>query len=373
MATNNAINQTVVISGTPSVGYIPVATSANAATWQNFSSSLISPQQVVYVSLNGNDSTGTGTFYNPFATVSAAQTFIGSSATPTTRYIIFAAVGSFALPATFNPNIMFKGLGVQLTAFSGNTNINNTNWNNGNDNRGYFMDCSTTGAITFDCTTQASNTSAKLYLYNVRCSVAHVFTANNAINQGVAQNCELFAGMTFSGGTFNVNCCMNNAGTYTVNSNAAVATTVMINGGKNNGNYAINFTAGHGVITTTLAAAAPGLSTTLALSGASANVRATSSSLPTWSNISYAGGASVANILPQNNSLPPIVGQATLVAGLATVSNVNVQATSNILLTPQNNSTLGIVRVSAKTAGTSFGITSTLLTDTGVITYVLYP
>ena len=58
-------------------------------------------------------------------------------------------------------------------------------------------------------------------------------------------------------------------------------------------------------------------------------------------------------------------GVSTLVAGTVTVSNTSVTANSRIFVTPQNNSgTPGAVYVSAKTASTSFVITSTSNTDT---------
>jgi hypothetical protein len=65
-------------------------------------------------------------------------------------------------------------------------------------------------------------------------------------------------------------------------------------------------------------------------------------------------------------------GVATLVAGVKVVSNTSITASSRIFLTPQDNNTLGIVRVSARTAGTSFTINSTMLSDTGVIAYEIF-
>ncbi len=65
------------------------------------------------------------------------------------------------------------------------------------------------------------------------------------------------------------------------------------------------------------------------------------------------------------------MGTATLVDGAATVSNTSVTATSRILLTcnDPNGGTPGFLHVSARTAATSFVITSSSATDTCIVAY----
>lgn len=66
-------------------------------------------------------------------------------------------------------------------------------------------------------------------------------------------------------------------------------------------------------------------------------------------------------------------GVATLAAGTVTVANTSVTASSRIFLTPQETGALtGIIRVSARTAGTSFTITSTVNTDTAVVAWEIF-
>lgn len=65
-------------------------------------------------------------------------------------------------------------------------------------------------------------------------------------------------------------------------------------------------------------------------------------------------------------------GTATLAAGTVTVSNTSVTANSRIMLTAQDNNTAGALRVSARTAGTSFVITSSNGADTGVVAYQIF-
>jgi hypothetical protein len=65
-------------------------------------------------------------------------------------------------------------------------------------------------------------------------------------------------------------------------------------------------------------------------------------------------------------------GVATLAAGTVTVANTSVTATSRIHLTVQTpGGTVGSPYVSARTAGTSFTITSTSGTDTSTVAYLI--
>lgn len=65
-------------------------------------------------------------------------------------------------------------------------------------------------------------------------------------------------------------------------------------------------------------------------------------------------------------------GTATLSAGTVTVVNTSVTANSRIFLTAQDNSSVGVLRVSARVAGTSFTITSSNAGDSGVVAYEIF-
>ena len=65
-------------------------------------------------------------------------------------------------------------------------------------------------------------------------------------------------------------------------------------------------------------------------------------------------------------------GRATLVSGVVTVSDSNVTASSDIQLTSNTDGgTPGWLRVSARSAGTSFTITSSSATDTSTVAWVM--
>jgi hypothetical protein len=68
-------------------------------------------------------------------------------------------------------------------------------------------------------------------------------------------------------------------------------------------------------------------------------------------------------------------GTATLAAGTVTVANTSVTATSRIFLTNQSLGTVGnpqALAITARTAGTSFTITSASTSDTSVIAYEIF-
>lgn len=89
-------------------------------------------------------------------------------------------------------------------------------------------------------------------------------------------------------------------------------------------------------------------------------------------------GSAVWHELLTNNNLRihegsnAAMGTATLTAGSVVVSNTRVTATSRIFLTSQlDGGTPGWLRVSARTTGTSFTITSSSNTDTSTVAYLI--
>jgi hypothetical protein len=66
-------------------------------------------------------------------------------------------------------------------------------------------------------------------------------------------------------------------------------------------------------------------------------------------------------------------GVGTLVAGTVTIANTNVTANSRIFITPQEAGALtGVLRVSARVAGTSFTVSSSIATDTVTFAYEIF-
>ena len=85
-----------------------------------------------------------------------------------------------------------------------------------------------------------------------------------------------------------------------------------------------------------------------------------------------AGATTISSVTDNRLALTaaPMSGRATLVAGTVTVSATWMTSTCNIILTSQvDGGTPGWLRVSARTAGTSFTITSSSTSDTSTIAY----
>jgi hypothetical protein len=75
------------------------------------------------------------------------------------------------------------------------------------------------------------------------------------------------------------------------------------------------------------------------------------------------------------NEITKVVGNqgvATLSSGTVTVPNTSVTLTSRIFLTPQDNFTVGALRVSARNAGSDFTITSNIGIDSGEVAYGIF-
>jgi hypothetical protein len=64
-------------------------------------------------------------------------------------------------------------------------------------------------------------------------------------------------------------------------------------------------------------------------------------------------------------------GSTTLIAGTIVVSTTAVTANSIILITAQSGTVTGNLKISARTAGTSFTILSTVLTDTPLVGWLI--
>lgn len=88
---------------------------------------------------------------------------------------------------------------------------------------------------------------------------------------------------------------------------------------------------------------------------------------------SFTGGITIAGGIKQAEGANAKQGVATLVAGTVTVNNTSITANSRIMLTSNvDGGTPGWLRVSAKTVGTSFVITSSSGSDTSVVAWVIF-
>lgn len=86
--------------------------------------------------------------------------------------------------------------------------------------------------------------------------------------------------------------------------------------------------------------------------------------------LSFVVGGNNAKFSMSDNGTNPSFGRATLTAGAVTVNTTNVTANSNIFVISQiDGGTPGFLRISARTAATSFTITSSSGTDTSTVAW----
>lgn len=143
-------------------------------------------------------------------------------------------------------------------------------------------------------------------------------------------------------------------------------------GGPTGGtNTTITNSHGFYVATVTLANTTNGFGGTFnAPSGATNNW-----AVQTIGNVKLAGNLVLPNVgngISVKEGTNAAMGVATLSGGTITVSNSRVTANTRIFITPQETGTLtGFVRVSARSAGTSFTITSSIGTDNAVLAWQL--
>lgn len=254
--------------------------------------------QDVYVTKQGNDTTGNGSIGLPYLTIAKAYTSITDSS-PTKRYCIIVGPGDYAENLTIKANVFLRGSTPISTRITGSTiNINEATWNNSsNDNRSGFQDVSINNVATWDFTAQAGNTQGKLYFWNIRTGAAWTTTGLNAINQLIIQDSEMFGTTTFIGMTVFALSTAWQSGDIVVNSSAATGIPCVFtaDGGMASGNITATWTSNSGV-TLNLAGMSVTTSTILTATGTSCIINASSGSIPIPANRTFTSGATLVRV-----------------------------------------------------------------------------
>lgn len=240
--------------------------------------------QEYYVSKNGSDTTGNGTFGRPYLTITKALSVILDSS-DTKRYVINVGAGDFNENLVLKANVFIYGSGPLVTRLTGTTlNINDATWNSTADNRSGFSEMSVNPVCTFDFNSQTNNTAGKLYFWNIRTSGAWTCTANNSssgINQVVIHDSQLFGAISCVG--CNTSIQDTTMGVALSVSSGTVAgqgaATMTVAGGSTSSNLTATWTS-NGAVTLNLRGVSTGTGTTLTATGASCTVNAAASSLP---------------------------------------------------------------------------------------------
>jgi hypothetical protein len=159
-----------------------------------------SPQlsQVVSVSNSGNDTTGTGSSPEPFATVPAAMDAIAGfgDASPTKRYAVVLAPGNY--PANFDlpANVFLVGMQREATRITAPIITLDATWSPAGDHRSGLQNLIITGGPkSFNFIPPASN-EGKLFFRNCAFNQTPSWSSFSAINQVTCDGCTFFAGFT---------------------------------------------------------------------------------------------------------------------------------------------------------------------------------
>lgn len=201
--------------------------------------------QTIYVSKNGNDTTGTGGQHKPFLTLTKAFSMI-TDATPSKRYVVRVAAGNYtetsvALPA----NVFVIGEQKEAVRITGAVSMGTwTQDNSGSDDRSGFSMVTLLSAANFNWST-AKSRAGKLYMNEVVfASTLNLYGYDNAIAQAQFDSCVIFGAMTVSGinvGVFTNNICYNNL-TLNQHPNGGMVSTITATGGSCSGTVRFNTT-----------------------------------------------------------------------------------------------------------------------------------
>lgn len=288
--------------------------------------------QAYYVSKDGSDSTGNGSIGRPYLTIGKAFTQITDSS-PTKRYSIFVGPGDYNENLSIKANVFVHGSGPLATKLTGSTiNINEATWNVASaDNRSGFQDISINNVATWDFTAQAGNDSGKLYFYNIRTGAAWTSTAQNAINQMIIQDSQLFGTTTQTGMSVFASGVTWQSGNIVVNSapSAGIAATFTAVGGKILGNITGTWTS-NAAVSLVLSGITISSTTILTATGSSCSVVANDGSLPIPANRTFTGSATLTRINDNYASgLLTATGQVDSASATAPLTGQSYVATSS--------------------------------------------
>jgi len=190
---------------------------------------------MIYVDVNGNDTTGTGTITKPFASIYKAMLSI-TDATPTQRYAIKVGVGFFTETENIvhKPNVWIIGENTYSTRviFSGTYSLD-ASFSGTADNRFGFYGIFIDGVMDWNFLTVTA-TNARMYNRSCQFNKAISFTAYQSTTRCYMFDCETYSTFSITGGSsWYHNCSFN--GRITVYSDANSANQFFISSTLTNG------------------------------------------------------------------------------------------------------------------------------------------
>lgn len=355
--------------------------------------------QIVYVRSGGSDTTGDGTILSPYASITRAMS-ITTDALWEKRYMIDLGPGNWTENFSWRAWVFIRGSYVFATRLTGIIDINNSSWGvagTHSDARAGAQDINFSGTVTLNFASVLSS-FGKFYFINCNMNNLLQITGYNPINQCIVEGGIWFGGITATGVNILWNGVSGQGGTITLNSSTTACQFNGFGGGLI-GNLAVSRISDVPPSVTLIDCPVLG---SVNISGAGVILSATNSSLPSRSNITVVGGATLTRLTdayslayipavssqwhtqPDNiaDALDILAarismsGVATLGAlGTVTIPNIHMPMGSSVIITVQPGpAPAGIVRCSSIVVGDNvsvggFTITSTNTGDVGVVVY----
>jgi hypothetical protein len=269
--------------------------------------------RVVWVMAGGNDTTGDGSYSNPFLTVGRAcqlVTALGNAST-TLRYVVMVGAGRFNGESVVLPSWTYVvGLSKEATRIAFTSLTLGPSWTPNVDQRGGFQNMTVSGAPTLDFNAVASN-QGKLRFDDVVFNDRWTYSAFSAINQVFFDNCFGFDGYNQIGiNSISQGCAWLGGPVQmtSVNDGRNLPTLAAFIGGALDGGLTATWTAsgGSNAVTATLEGA--GSAGPLTLNGAQASVAPASTPIFFPGGVTLTGGATD----PRRNLTGSRAGNAAL-------------------------------------------------------------
>lgn len=245
--------------------------------------------KTIYVRQGGNNIIGDGTVNNPFQNVIVAMETI-TNAAYAFRYLIDIGPGIWEDNFTWKAWVFMRGAGMNATILSGNIDIDDPSWSDPGD----FND-EEAGAqmITFNGNLDLnfhnpSSPYGKIFFTSCVVLVATV-TAFNSVNRFTATGC-IMGTLDTNGGQLYLSECNFQTGSITFFTSSINGTLDLVGGGY------LGFLIIDGSLGSRIVRVHNCDFASLTLTGASASLTATSSSLPTKNNITVSGGATLTRL-----------------------------------------------------------------------------
>ncbi len=234
---------------------------------------------------------------NPFLTVQHGIDVAYTAVTDvTTRPCVYVMPGTYTENCVLKANILVRGLSYNSSRIIGNWTIDNT-FTPAGDWRSGFADIGIFGTLIVDFLAVGSP-EGKLFVWNSRLSGGTTLIANNnPINQFLMFGGEIFGGYTqtgLNGALFNV---IMQSGAITLNAQAGQSPSFRQVAGVRQ-NTQINAVIG---LFSAVFQGTVNQGSTLTINGTNATVVASSNALPLINLITYAGGATPAQITRLND------------------------------------------------------------------------